>query len=71
MSQGLEFSEQSKGLAKITIVQKLPPSIFISCSLYFVYLVNCVLKFVRFSTLLVKISITISMWLDYQPLFGK
>ena len=26
MSQGLEFSEQSKGLAKITIVQKLLPS---------------------------------------------
>ena len=53
------------------IVQKLLPSIFVSCSLYFVHLVNCVLKFVRFSTLLVKISITISIWLDYQPLFGK
>ena len=73
MWQGLEFGEQSKGLAKITIVQKLLLSIFISCSLYFVYLVNCVLalKFVRFSTLLIKISITISIWLDYQPLFGK
>ena len=71
MWQGLEISEQSKGLAKITIVHTLRPSICISCSLYFVYLVNCVLKFVRFSTLLIKISITISIWLDYQPLFWK
>ena len=28
--------------------------------MYFVFLVNCVLKFVRFSTLLVKISITMN-----------
>ena len=56
---------------KITIVQKLLLSIFISCSLYFVCFVNCFLNFVRFSTLLVKISITISIWLDYQPLFGN
>ena len=69
MSQGLEFSEQSNGLAKITIVQKLLLSIFISCSLYFVYLANCVLalKFVRFSTLL-----AFGQNIDHnQLLFGK
>ena len=68
---GLKLGQQSKGLAKITIVQKLLLSIFLSCSLYFVYLVNSVMKFVHFSTLLVKISITIYIWLDYQLLFGK